>query len=95
MARSAFSRQGSRYLEASRTLGHGPFSTFWRVALPLARPAIVAGASLVVMETLNDYGAVQHFGVPTFTTGIFRTWTALNDMPGALRLAAFLCLLTI
>ena len=92
MARSAFSRQGSRYLEASRTLGHGPFSTFWRVALPLARPAIVAGASLVVMETLNDYGAVQHFGVPTFTTGIFRTWTALNDMPGALRLAAFLML---
>jgi len=92
MARSAFSRQGNRFLEASRTLGHDPQATFWRVALPMARPAIIAGASLVVMETLNDYGAVKHFGISTFTTGIFRTWLALNDITGAIRLAAFLML---
>jgi len=92
VARAAFTRQGNQYVEASQTLGHSPKSIFWRVALPLARPAIVAGASLVVMETLNDYGAVQHFNVPSFTTGIFRTWLSLNDMAGALRLASFLML---
>ena len=93
MTRAAFSMQGTQFIEAARTLGHGPVYVFWRVALPMARPAIVAGVSLVVMETLNDYGAVKHFGVPTFTTGIFRTWLSLNDMPGALRLAACLMVL--
>ena len=92
MTRSAFSRQSNQYLEASRTLGHNPLTTFWRIALPMARPAIIAGASLVVMETLSDYGAVKHFNIPTFTTGIFRTWTGLGDLPGAMRLAAYLML---
>ncbi len=92
LARASFSRQGSQLIEAARTLGYSPRSIFFRVALPLARPAIVAGASLVVMETLNDYGAVKHFGVSTFTNGIFRTWFAMNDLPGALRLAALLML---
>ena len=90
VARVAFARQSSQCIEAARTLGHGPQSTFWRVALPLARPAIVGGVALVIMETLNDYGAVEHFNVPTFTTGIFRTWLAGGDLPGALRLAACL-----
>lgn len=90
VARAAFARQSSQCIEAARTLGHGPQSTFWRVALPLARPAIVGGVALVIMETLNDYGAVEHFNVPTFTTGIFRTWLAGGDLPGALRLAACL-----
>ncbi|MEE2947101.1 MAG: iron ABC transporter permease [Verrucomicrobiota bacterium] len=88
--RASFTRQNSQCIEAARTLGHGPYSTFWRVALPLARPAIVGGVALVIMETLNDYGAVKHFGVPTFTTGIFRTWVSMGDLPGALRLAACL-----
>jgi len=92
LARASFSRQGSQLIEAARTLGYRPRSIFFRVALPLARPAIVAGASLVVMETLNDYGAVKHFGVSTFTNGIFRTWFNMNDLPGALRLAALLML---
>ncbi len=92
LARASFSSQGGQLIEAAQTLGYKPKSIFFRVALPLARPAIVAGASLVIMETLNDYGAVKHFGVSTFTTGIFRTWFALNDMSGALRLAALLML---
>jgi len=90
VARAAFARQSSQCIEAARTLGHGPQSTFWRVALPLARPAIVGGVALVIMETLNDYGAVEHFNVPTFTTGIFRTWLSMGDLQGALRLAACL-----
>src|SRR5690606_39584913 len=67
-------------------------STFFRVALPLARPALVAGASLVVLEVLNDYGAVKYLGVSTFTTGIFRAWFGLGDLDAAIRLAAFLLL---
>ena len=90
VARAAFTRQNSQCIEAARTLGHGPQSTFWRVALPLARPAIVGGVALVIMETLNDYGAVKHFNVHTFTTGIFRTWLSMGDLQGALRLAACL-----
>ena len=92
LARSSFSNQGSQLIEAAHVLGHKPMSIFWRVALPLSRPAIVAGASLVIMETLNDYGAVKHFGVPTFTTGIFRSWLGMDDISGALRLAACLML---
>ena len=92
LARSSFSNQGSQLIEAAHVLGHRPSSIFWRVALPLARPAIVAGTSLVIMETLNDYGAVKHFGVPTFTTGIFRSWLGMDDISGALRLAACLML---
>ena len=59
----------------------------------MARPAVFAGLSLVIMETLNDYGAVKHFGIPTFTSGIFRTWLGMGDMSGALKLAAYLMLL--
>ena len=90
LARASFSRQSSQLVQAAQTLGHYPISIFRRIALPMARPAIFAGTSLVVMETLNDYGAVKHFGIPTFTTGIFRSWLGMGDMPGALRLAAFL-----
>ena len=92
LARAAFSSQGSKLIEAAESLGHSSSSIFWRVALPMARPMIAAGASLVIMETLNDYGAVKHFGIPTFTSGIFRSWLGMNDMPGALRLAACLML---
>jgi len=95
VARVAFTRQNSQCIEAARSLGHGPHSTFWRVALPLARPAIVGGVALVIMETLNDYGAVKHFGVPAFTTGIFRTWLSMGDLQGALRLAACLMALVL
>ncbi|CAN5894885.1 iron ABC transporter permease [soil metagenome] len=90
VARASFARQSASLLEASRMLGHGPVSTFRRVALPLARPAMVAGVTLVAMEVLNDYGAVKYYGVSTFTTGIFRSWFGLGDLTSAIRLSAML-----
>ena len=62
------------------------------MALPLARPAIAAGTALALMETLNDFGTVEYFSVPTFTTGIYRTWFGMGDRPAALQLAALLLL---
>ena len=85
-----FSSQSLCVLDVSRTLGNGPWRTFFTVALPLARPAIVAGLSLALMETLADYGTVQYFGVATFTTGIFRTWFGLGSAPAAAQLSAVL-----
>ncbi|WP_342767111.1 iron ABC transporter permease [Leucothrix pacifica] len=90
MARAAFLEQSVSVLEASRTLGNTPFQGFMRVALPLARPAIITGLSLALMETLADYGTVQYFGVTTFTTGIFRTWYGLDDSVSAAQLASLL-----
>ncbi|MEZ5841238.1 MAG: iron ABC transporter permease [Hyphomicrobiales bacterium] len=90
LARAAFLSQSICVLDVARTLGNGPWRTFFTVALPLARPAIVAGMSLALMETLADYGTVQYFGVPTFTTGIFRTWYGLNDVAAAAQLATIL-----
>ncbi len=90
LTRAAFLSQSLCVLDVSRTLGNGPWRTFWRVALPLARPAIAAGLSLALMETLADYGTVQYFGVQTFTTGIFRTWYGLGDPVGAAQLSALL-----
>lgn len=90
LARAAFLEQSVTVLEVSRTLGDGPWRAFRRVALPLARPAIIAGVSLALMETLADYGTVQYFGVSTFTTGIFRTWFGLGDATSAAQLAALL-----
>ncbi len=87
-ARTAFTTQGRTALEAARTLGCGPAAAFFRVSLPLARPALAAGALLVAMEVLNDYGAVAYFGVPTFTVGIFRFWLSFGDPDSAVRVAA-------
>lgn len=92
VSRASFARQSAALLEASRTLGRGPAGTFLRVALPLARPAMAAGVGLVAMEVLNDYGAVKYFGVPTFTTGIFRSWFGLGDLSSAIRLSGMLML---
>lgn len=92
LTRAAFLNQSLCVLDVSRTLGNSPFRTFMRVALPLARPAIVAGLSLALMETLADYGTVQYFGVSTFTTGIFRTWYGLDSAPAAAQLSATLLL---
>jgi iron(III) transport system permease protein len=92
LARVAFLEQATATLEASRSLGCGPWRSFWSVALPLARPAIAAGTALALMETLNDFGTVEYFSVPTFTTGIYRTWFGLGDRPAAVQLAAVLLL---
>ncbi|HIK55208.1 MAG TPA: iron ABC transporter permease [Synechococcales cyanobacterium M55_K2018_004] len=92
LVRVAFLEQSVCTLEASRVLGCSPWQSFWRVAVPLARPAIAAGTALALMETLSDYGTVAYFGVDTFTTGIYRTWFGMGDRPAASQLAAVLML---
>ncbi|MEO8104050.1 MAG: iron ABC transporter permease, partial [Betaproteobacteria bacterium] len=90
LARVAFLEQSSTLSEAGRTLGLGRFGIFWRISLPLARPAIAAGTALALMETLADYGTVSYFGVPTFTTGIFNAWFSQGDRASAGKLAVIL-----
>lgn len=92
LARTAFLSQSTCTLEASRNLGCSPWRSFFTVALPLARPAITAGLSLALMETLNDFGTVQYFSVDTFTTGIYRTWFGMGERATALQLSAMLLL---
>lgn len=92
LARTAFLEQSVSLLEASRGLGSTAWQSFYKIALPLARPSIVAGMSLALMETLNDFGTVEYFGVQTFTTGIYRTWFGLGERTAAAQLAAFLLL---
>ncbi len=91
LARASFLEQSVCVLDVGRTLGRGPWHMFASVAVPLSRPALVGGVSLVLMETLNEFGAVQFFGVDTFTTGIYRTWFGLGEPVAAAQLAA--CLL--
>lgn len=90
ITRAAFMEQSNSLLEASRSLGATPFQSFYKIALPLARPSISAGMALALMETLNDFGTVDYFGVQTFTTGIYRTWFGLGERAAAAQLAAFL-----
>ncbi|MYB33833.1 MAG: iron ABC transporter permease [Gammaproteobacteria bacterium] len=90
LARAAFIGQSICVLEVSRTLGCNRWVSFSKVAVPLARPAIVAGLSLALMETLADFGTVQYFGVSTFTTGIYRTWFGMFDAVAATQLSAIL-----
>ena len=90
LARVAFLEQSVCTIEASRCLGCNPWRSFFTVALPLARPAIIAGLALALMETLNDLGTVEYFGVNTFTTGIYRTWLGMGERSAAAQLAAFL-----
>ncbi len=95
LARAAFMQQSACVIEVARTLGASPFTAFWRVALPLARPAIAGGAALALMETLADFGAVSHFSVQTFTTGIYRAWFSFGDRPLAAQLALTLLMIVI
>ncbi len=88
LARTAFQDQSSTALDVARTLGHGGRDRFFRVALPLARPAIAAGLALALMEALADFGTVQYFGINTFTTAIYRTWFGMGDRVAAGQLAS-------
>lgn len=90
LARAAFLEQSDSMLEMARVSGYGPVGTFLHVALPLARPGIVAGTALALMETLADFGTVSYFGVQTFTTGIYRAWFSLGDHTAAAQLSAAL-----
>ncbi|MGE5522634.1 MAG: ABC transporter permease [Rhodospirillaceae bacterium] len=90
LARAAFLEQSDSMLEVARASGFGPWGMFVRVALPLARPGIVAGSALALMEVLADFGTVAYFAVPTFTTGIYRAWFSLADRVAAAQLSAAL-----
>lgn len=90
LARTAFMDQSVCAIEVSRTLGRTPWQSFVHVSLPLARPAIIGGVALALMETLGDFGTVQYFGVDTFTTGIYRTWLGMDEPRTAAQLAAIL-----
>jgi iron(III) transport system permease protein len=90
LARTAFLERPTSLQEAGRSLGLGSWATFFRISLPLARPAVAAGVALALMETLADFGAVSYFAVQTFTVGIYRTWYSLGDRAAAAQLAAAL-----
>lgn len=94
-ARAVFLYQSGRLIEASKILGAGERKTFFKIVLPIARPAIIGGLILVLMEVLNDYGAAKYYGVSTFTTGIFRSWFALEEPETAVYLSAILLLVVL
>ena len=91
IARTAFNELPRSAIEAGRLAGYTAWGAFFRVAVPLARPAIAAGASLALMETLADFGTVSYFAVEVFTTGIFKAWLSMGDSVAAAQLSA--CLL--
>jgi iron(III) transport system permease protein len=85
--RAAFAAEGAQFMEAARGLGVRGFAAWRRVALPLARPAIAAGVTLALMETLADYGVASYFALETLTAGIYKTWFGLGDKPATAQLA--------
>jgi iron(III) transport system permease protein len=95
LARAAFLEQCFCLFEASRTLGRSATRSFLKVALPMARPAIAVGVALASMETLNEYGTVEFFAVPTFTAGIFDVWQNMDSTSGAAQLACILVVFTL
>jgi iron(III) transport system permease protein len=95
LARNAFREQSAASDEVAQSLGTGAFGRFWRVGLPLARPAIVAGMAIVMMESVNDFGTVDYFAVQTLTTGIFTTWLEANNAGGASQLASVVLFLVV
>ena len=95
LARAAFLEQAAGVIEVSRTLGRGPWSSFFSVSLPLARPAIVIGISLALMETLNDFGTVDFFAVQTLTLGIYDVWRNMNSLAGAAQIASLIIVIVV
>jgi iron(III) transport system permease protein len=95
LARTAFLARTASMIDAARSLGLAPLATWWRVNLPLARPAVVAGALLAMMETIADYGAASYFGLQTFTTSIYRAWFSLGDRMAASQLSAWMLLVVV
>ena len=92
LARAAFMAQGRNMMDAARILGQGPWTAFFQVALPVARPAIAGGLALALMETLADFGAVSVFNFDTFTTAIYKAWYGLFNLQVAAQLASLLLL---
>tara|TARA_R100000322_G_scaffold117349_9_gene75604 strand:- start:1645 stop:3279 length:1635 start_codon:yes stop_codon:yes gene_type:complete len=87
LTRTGFREQSGGVYEVARALGTGPFGRFWKVGLPLVRPAIAAGSAIVMMETVSDFGTVDFFAVQTLTTGIFTTWLEMGNAGGAAQIA--------
>lgn len=90
ITKSYLEKQSSSLIENARVLGRDSKDIFLHVALPISRAAIVGGVSLVILEVLNDYGVVQYFGIPTFSTAIFTTWFSMGDVNSAIKLAGIL-----
>jgi len=90
LTRAYFSKESGSYIENARLLGRGSWSIFFKVALPLCRPALVGSLMLVMFEVLSDYGVVSYFGVQTISTAIFKTWFGMYDVDSAVRLASWL-----
>jgi iron(III) transport system permease protein len=90
LARARFLSESAAALDAARTLGRGAWRAFFTVSLPLARPALAAGAALALMEAFADYGTVSYFGVPVFSTGIYSAWFSFGDPQAAAQLASML-----
>ena len=95
LARAAFIEQSFGLFETSRTLGRGPVASFFTIALPLARPAVAVGVALALMETLNEFGTIDFFAVPTLTAGIFDVWLNMDSTTGAAQLASILVAFTL
>jgi iron(III) transport system permease protein len=95
IARAFLESQSAAYIESARLLGRKPLAVFYKVVLPLARPALIGGAVLVVYEVLSDYGVTSYFGIHTVTTAIFQTWFGMYDVDTAMRLAAWLMLFVV
>jgi len=95
LARTAFMARTAAMIDAARSLGLTPWQTWWQVNVPLARPAIVAGALLALMETLADYGASVYFGLQTFTAAIYRAWFSMGDRMAASQLSALLLVIVL
>jgi iron(III) transport system permease protein len=95
LARAAFADRSVSLGEAARSLGMSRRRTWWRVTWPVARPAVVAGCALAMMETLADFGTVAYFAVDSFTAGIYRAWQGMGDRVGAARLAVMLLVLVL
>tara|TARA_B100001057_G_scaffold451341_1_gene494237 strand:+ start:361 stop:1860 length:1500 start_codon:yes stop_codon:yes gene_type:complete len=90
LARASFLYQSQNLIDLGKNLGFSRFNSFYRIILPSARPAIVAGLSLVAMETLAEFGAVDFFSINTLTTGIYNSWITFDDLAFANRISSFL-----
>ncbi|OGB31927.1 MAG: iron ABC transporter permease [Burkholderiales bacterium RIFCSPLOWO2_12_FULL_61_40] len=95
LARAALAERATQLMEAARLLGAPLHRRLYAIALPLARPAIAAGVSLALMETLADYGVSSYFGIQTFTAGIYKAWLAMDNSLAAAQLATLLLLLVL
>jgi iron(III) transport system permease protein len=90
LARAAFLEQSASVVEAARALGGTSSSRFFRISLPMARPAIAVGLAMALMETLNDFGTVDYFAVRTLTSGLYDVWLGMNNLGGGAQIAALL-----